>query len=63
MADESKSDLKRIAMSKEDELFFMIKHGYIPKFRIEKHVNELDGVASLEYILTNIPIPGDTDND
>ena len=57
----SHNPIKRIAMSKEDALFYRIKYGEEPKFRIEKVChddgpNEIsDNKLYLTYILTNIP--------
>jgi len=55
--------IERIAMSKEDELFYTIKYGHPPKFRIEKKMNTDDnGLPETKFYLTNIPRPGDIDD-
>ena len=41
-------------MSKEDEIFYMLKHGHHPKFRIEKYSVMENSEAKLKYVLTNL---------
>ena len=60
------ADIVREAMTEEEELLFILKHGYKSPFRL-KTLTKSDGPVDepfyIEYILTNIPRPGDVDYD
>ena len=60
MDSDKQPHIKRIAMSEEDALFFRIKYGHEPNFRLEKvrhddGPNELSEERYITYLLTNIP--------
>ena len=62
MESDPEPNIERIAMSEEDALFYRIKYGVEPTFRIEKKFINEDPLE-IRYILTNIPRPGDIDYD
>lgn len=62
--DEQEPRLTRIAMSEEDAIFYRLKYGHEPLFRIEPEpTTDKDGLPDIKYTLTNIPRPGDIDYD
>lgn len=58
MSYDNPKKLTRLAMTKDEELIYILKHGHAPTFRIE-HKARNDGSKDeplyLEYFLTNIP--------
>ena len=62
MESDARPSIERIVMSEEDALFYRIKYGEEPVFRLEKKFINEDPLE-VRYILTNMPRPGDIDHD